>query len=516
MSIRVLIISSILLSFLSIQAQNSGYLTANVAPASEEMAINEMLDSISGNYSIPMVAGSSYDTLIMNTRGFAPDEIPSYSTEVIRQQMQEIPTILPMDYNIYVQRYIDVYSRKRRDQVSRMLGLAKVYFPIFEEELDKRNMPVEIKYLSVVESALNPHARSRVGATGLWQFMLYTGRQYGLVVNSYVDERKNPFKSTRAAMDYLEDSYREFGDWQLAIASYNCGIGNVRKAIARSGGKRNFWDIRAYLPRETRGYVPALIAATYVFTHAADYNIYPEHADFDHNVDTVQIVRMDISLYDIAKMTGTDVEVLRVLNPELKLNKIPYSSKPYVLRAPYEVSEYFAKYSYSIKDEYGPNRKASADRNSGPAPGASYKPASKRPYQHINGNDTGSGKLRYHTVKTGEVVGAIAEAYGVKASSIARWNRLYRYRIKVGQKLKIYSDKKPQPVGKIGTSSNAESSTTAAGIDVSGAVYHRIRRGETIWEIAKKYNGVSSQSILNLNKGVKPSDLKVGDRIRVK
>ena len=160
-----------------------------------------------------------------------------------------------------------------------------------EEELDRRSMPLEIKYLAVVESALNPHARSRVGATGLWQFMLYTGRQYGLVVNSYVDERKNPFKATHAAMDYLQDAYTEFGDWQLAIASYNCGRGNVRKAIARSGGKRNFWDIRRYLPRETRGYVPALIAATYIFTHAADYNIYPTHADFSHDVDTVSDCR---------------------------------------------------------------------------------------------------------------------------------------------------------------------------------------------------------------------------------
>jgi membrane-bound lytic murein transglycosylase D len=352
-----------------------------------------------------------------------------------------------------------------------------------------------------------------VGATGLWQFMLYTGRQYGLVVNSYVDERKNPFKATRAAMDYLQDAYGEFGDWQLAIASYNCGRGNVRKAISRSGGKRNFWDIRRYLPRETRGYVPALIAASYVFIHAADYNIYPIHADFSHDVDTIQISGMDISLHEIAQMTGTDVKLLQTLNPELKLNRIPYSKRAYVLRAPSEVTSYFAKYTYTLREEYGKNRYASTRKNSGPMPSSNYKASSKRPYQHINTN-TGSGKLRYHTVKEGEVVGAIAEAYGVSARQIANWNRLYRYRIRVRQKLKIYSDKKPTAVSK--TSTPVRTATASASPAPQGAVFHRIRRGETIWEIAKKYEGTTSKSILKLNRGVDPSDLKVGDRIRVK
>ncbi|MFK7971490.1 MAG: transglycosylase SLT domain-containing protein [Bacteroidia bacterium] len=519
MNLRSLLFFIFVLAFFSLQAQNSGYITKPQQEGQEDENIHEMLDSMAINYNLPAVSSSSYDTIILNTRGYEPGEVPTFSPEVTRQQLREIPTIIPLDYNIYVQRYIDVYSRRRRDQVSRMLGLAKVYFPIFEEELDRRRMPMEIKYLAVVESALNPHAVSRVGATGLWQFMLYTGREYGLVVNSFVDERKNPFKATSAAMDYLQDAYDEFGDWQLAIASYNCGRGNVRKAISRSGGKRNFWEIRPYLPRETRGYVPALIAATYVFNHAADFNIYPIHADFDHNVDTVQVVGMDISLKEIANMTGTDLNILLALNPDLKLKRIPYSRKPYVLRAPYAVTDYFTKYGYTLKKEYNGPRYASSGRASGPMPGSNYKPAStKRPYQHINGGTTGNGKLRYHTVRDGEVVGAIAEAYGVSARQVANWNRLYRYRIKVGQKLKIYSNKTPKAVEKSGSRGSASTSKPQASSkpDAKGAVYHRIRRGETIWEIAKKYNGVTSKSILRLNKGVNPSDLKVGDRIRVK
>ena len=187
-------------------------------------------------------------------------------------------------------------------------------------------------------------------------------------------------------------------------------------------------------------------------------------------------------------MTGTDVKLLQTLNPELKLNRVPYSKRPYVLRAPSEVTEYFAKYSYSLQKEYGRNRYASSKSNSGPMPGSNYKPGNSRPYQHINAN-TGSGKLRYHTVKEGEVVGAIAEAYGVSARSIANWNRLYRYRIRVGQKLKIYSDKTPAPVAKVNNSVPVQQATASMGPSPSGAVYHRIRRGETIWEIAKKYDG---------------------------
>lgn len=236
---------------------------------SEVKPIDAQLQGFVKNYKYPRPTTRSYDTLLHNTEKHTPKEIPTYKPTTIGRRLYELPTTIPMDYNSYVKRYIDVYTKQRRDQTAKMLGLTRVYFPIFEEHLDRMEMPIELKYLPVVESALNPHARSRVGATGLWQFMLSTGRLYGLNVNSYVDERKDPYKSTEAALRYLKRSYEEFGDWLLAIASYNCGPGNVRKAIRRSGGKRTFWEIRPYLPRETRGYVPAFIAVNYAFNYAS-------------------------------------------------------------------------------------------------------------------------------------------------------------------------------------------------------------------------------------------------------
>ncbi|MEM7659374.1 MAG: lytic transglycosylase domain-containing protein, partial [Bacteroidota bacterium] len=273
----------------------------------EKKALDKQMDDFVKHYHYDSPTTTTYDSILLNTHGFQSDEVPKYSAEVIQARLNELPMVISMDYNIFVQRYIDTYSLRRRDQVSRMMGLAKVYFPMFEQELDKRDMPLELKYLAVVESALNPHARSHVGATGMWQFMLGTAKMYGLKVNSFVDERKDPYKSTNAALDYLSASKEEFGDWLLAIASYNCGPGNVRKAILRSGGKRNFWEIRKYLPRETRGYVPAFIAAAYVFEHASDHNIYPTYVDYDYRADTLELRNLDITLSEIANMCKVDV-----------------------------------------------------------------------------------------------------------------------------------------------------------------------------------------------------------------
>jgi hypothetical protein len=220
------------------QAQ-SGYISEKEAQGkSEAERIKEGLDSLDADYDFDEPISSLYDTLLLNTHNFRSDEVPVYRDEVYQERLNQIPAVISMDYNNYVKRYIEMYTQDRRDLVSRMLGLSEVYFPVFEEALDREGMPIELKYLPVVESALNPHARSRVGATGLWQFMLGTARMYDLKVNSYVDERKNPYKATEAAIQYLKRSYEEYGDWLLAIASYNCGPGNVRKAIARSGGRR--------------------------------------------------------------------------------------------------------------------------------------------------------------------------------------------------------------------------------------------------------------------------------------
>ncbi|MEL6843991.1 MAG: transglycosylase SLT domain-containing protein, partial [Bacteroidota bacterium] len=399
----------------------------------EDDQIEESLDNFSENYTYTNPSSSRYDTLLYNTGKFRPDEIPRYSQSQVQKQLYDLPTVIPMDYNIYVQRYIDVYAIRRREQVSRMMGLGRVYFPIFEEELDRMGMPIELKYLSVVESALDPHARSYVGATGLWQFMLSTGRLYGLKVDSYVDERKDPIKATKAAMRYLSEAHKEFGDWLLAIASYNCGPGNVRKAIARSGGKKTFWEIREWLPRETRGYVPAFIAATYVFEYSHMLNIYPTYVDFSFHQDTLHLKRMDITLQEVADQTGTDVHLLKNLNPELKLDRVPYSARPYVLRVPPKTAQAYALKERSIKSKYGQKR----DQYIAPIP-TRYVGSNTVRNQPKSYDPPAGRKLVYYTVRPGDAVSTIAERYGVSSRQIASWNGLRRYRIRAGQKLKMY------------------------------------------------------------------------------
>jgi len=503
---KLILLILVCFCFFSFLQAQSGYIKTDLAQVSEDQPIKEGMDSMSIHYTFDNPSSSLYDTLIFNKYNFRSDEVPEYRDEVYERRLNDIPAVIPMDFNPHVKRFISLYTKDRREQMSRMLGLSEVYFPIFEAALDRERMPIELKYLPIVESALNPHARSRVGATGLWQFMIATGRQYGLTVNSYVDERKNPYKSTEAALRYLKRSYEEYGDWLLAIASYNCGPGNVRKAIARSGGKKDFWAIMRYLPRETRGYVPAFIAATYAFEYASEHNLYPVYVNFDYRSDTIHIRKMDITLEEIAQMSNTKVEVLRRLNPELQRGRIPYSSKTYVLRAPYRVTEYFASFPISIRDKFGMKRDTYQKRHTATASftnSSAYKPT----YPSYPAN----AKLYYHVVKEGEVVGAIAEAYHVSPRSISSWNNLYRYRIKVGQKLKIYSTQKPDRVKTI-----AETAPKPAPAPTGPGTYYKIKRGDTLWDISKLYNGTSPSSIMALNPGVNAKDLKPGMQIRVK
>ena len=235
------------------------------------------------------------DTAHHNVHGFAPDQVPTWSEDIMQQRVAVLDLNSPFSlvYNRVVQSYIDLYMVRKREMSSRMLGLAELYFPTFEEYLDRHGIPLEMKYLAVVESALNPSARSRAGAVGLWQFMLPTGKIYGLKADSYIDERHDVYKSTEAACRYLKYLYRIYGDWELALAAYNCGPGNVNKAIRRAGGVKDYWKIYDYLPRETRGYVPAFIAVNYLFAHHAEHNIYPIAPTYcAYEVDTVQVLSL--------------------------------------------------------------------------------------------------------------------------------------------------------------------------------------------------------------------------------
>ncbi|MDX2282711.1 MAG: LysM peptidoglycan-binding domain-containing protein [Bacteroidia bacterium] len=489
----------------------------------EDAPIEERLDDFIKNFHFARPSSSVYDTLLRNTQNFRPEDVPQYPAHVTRQRLYELRTVIPMDYNEYVQHYIDLYTLRRREQMSRMLGLSTVYFPIFEEHFDRMGLPMELKYLAIVESALNPHAVSRVGATGLWQFMLATGREYDLSVDSYIDERRDPVKSTIAAAKYLRNAYTEFGDWLLAIASYNCGEGNVRKAIARSGGKRSFWEIRAYLPAETRGYVPAFIAATYAFEYASAHNLYPVYPDMRLDQDTVHLRSLDMTLQEVAQICNTDYHTLKNLNPELKIDRIPYSSEPYVLKTPARAAELFAANYSRIRSQYGQRREGAVYYASAQA-GDSRSAALPVVRTASVSEPKPAGKLVYHTVRSGEVVGSIAEKYGVTPAQIARWNSLRRYQIRAGQRLKIYTAQsyaavQAAPRTSSGPATASVSPAVAQASPVrssSQVVLHTVRPGETLWGIANMYPDVDLQDILALNLGLNARDLKVGQKIRIK
>jgi len=254
-------------------------------------------------------------------------ENPTFSKEVYIDRLRRLPTVIEMPYNEVVQQFIDRYSGRLRHSVSYMLGACNFYMPIFEEALDAYDLPLELKYLPVIESALNPKAVSRVGATGLWQFMLATGKQYGLEVTSLTDERRDPVKASYAAARYLKDLYKIFGDWSLVIASYNCGPENINKAIHRAGGKKDYWQIYPYLPRETRGYVPAFIAANYIMTYYSAHGICPLRTKLPAKTDTV-VVSRNVHLAQIAAVLDLDLEMLRTLNPEYRRDVVPGLTKP--------------------------------------------------------------------------------------------------------------------------------------------------------------------------------------------
>ena len=426
-------------------------------------------------------------------------------------RLSQIPTIIPLSYNRFVRNYISVYTYKKKDQLEVMLGLADYYFPMIEEVLDYHNLPYELKYMAVIESALNPRAVSRVGATGMWQFMYRTGRAYGLTINSLVDERRDPLASTKAAVRYLGDLYNIYDDWILAIAAYNCGPGNVNKAIRRTGGKTDYWEIYYYLPRETRGYVPAFIAAAYAMNYYHMYNLKPRPIDIPLSTDTI-IVHRDLHLRQVSDVLQLPMQELRDLNPQYRKDIIPGKNKAYAIRVPLSQSTRFIDYQDSIfayKDSIYLNP---ANMVVNPTR-SRYTPQAP----------SGKTKLVY-TVKSGDNLGYIAEWYHVGLSSVRYWNGIRGNTIRVGQKLAIYvTPSKAKQYKKINTMSFAEKQRSIGKavsaspqvniqpqskiLDTGDYVYYKVKNGDSVWEIARKFPGVSDQDILRLN------NLSSGDRI---
>ena len=345
------------------------------------------------------------------------------STDLMKIRLANLNDKTPFNlaFNPALEKVINGYLKYRKKYYPALMAKAKYYFPIFEQYLDQYDIPLEMKYLAVVESALKPKARSRVGASGLWQFMYGTGKQFNLKVSSYVDERYNPIKSTIAACKYLSQLYTIFGDWDLALAAYNSGPGNVRKAIKRSGGYRNYWNIRPYLPRETAGYVPAFYATMYIFEYASDHKIYSELPQlFAFQTDTIHIKRT-ISFDQISETINVDEQVLSFLNPSYKLDIIPYvKNRDYTLRLP---SNKVIDFLDKEKELYA---LADADDAKREKPLPKYFEMDKR--------------IRYK-VRSGDYLGKIANRFGVRVSSIKRWNGLKSSKLKIGQRLYIYPKK---------------------------------------------------------------------------
>ncbi len=487
------------------------------------------------------------DTASGRNSKFKPGQIPVYPDSVYAKRIAalNVETPIEMIYNKPVKAFIHLYAVKKRLLTEKVLGLSEIYFPMIEQILDRYNLPLELKYLAVVESALNPAAGSNKGAKGLWQFMYGTGKVYGLKVTSLVDDRYDPYKATVAASEHLKDLYDIYGNWSLALAAYNSGAGNVNRAIRRAGGTRNYWAIWPFLPRETRGYVPAFIAVNYIMHYASEHNLYPMRPGiFYYDIDTVT-VRDVLSFSQLHEMLGIPLDELKFLNPQFKLGIIPaVNGKTYTLRIPRQFADDFLnneKALYAFKTKRGIARdKLMAEikkagnrdvvivrsgevlgviarrhhvyvsqlmrwnrlRNSRIYPGQKlivYGAGSHQFYQKASTPIARSKARTIHRVRSGENLGLIAKKYRSTITDLKEWNNLRSSRIYPGQKLYVY-----KPV-------NKPSNT----VKVGKFLYHIIKPGDTLWDIAKEYDGVTVEQIKRLNHIRNSHHLRPGQRIKI-
>ncbi len=433
-----------------------------------------------------------YDSITKSISELTFEEVdyPELSTEILKERLKVLNTKTPfnVEYNPGLESVIKSYLKNRRESLQRLISLSAYYFPLFEQELDSHDIPLEIKYLAIVESALKPRAKSRVGATGLWQFMYSTGKMYGLDVSSYVDERSDPIKSTEAATKYLSKLYEIFGDWDLALAAYNSGPGNVTKAIRRSGGYQNYWNIRHNLPRETAGYLPAFLATMYIFEYAEEHGFTKAKPEFVYKeTDTIRVKQM-ITLDQVSEVTGVEIEELQFLNPSYKLDIIPYiKDENYTLRLPRNVIGPFVNNEEQIYAYV----KAEFDKREKPLP-QFFEAESKTIYR----------------VRSGDFLGKIARKYGVRVSQIKQWNGLRSNNISIGQRLTIYPSKPYAPA------SSTSKASTSVNLNPNNVTYYTVKEGDSLWSISQKFSGVSVQNIKDWN-DISSNHLKPGMKLKI-
>lgn len=412
---------------------------------------------------------------------------------VLIDRLARMNSFITLPFNETVKNYMILYSEKYPHKTERLLGLSAHYFPIFEEILDRNGMPLELKYMAVIESALNPVARSRAGAHGMWQFMYRTAGLYGLKINSFVDERLDVEKSAEAACHYMQDAYNIFGDWALAISSYNCGAGNVNKAIRRAGGRKDFWSIYPYLPRETRGYVPAFVGAMYAMTYYREYGLQPEQIDFPAHTDTMEI-RRNLHFKQVSEMVGIPMDVLKELNPQYTHDIVPGNEGTYLLRIPLSYTGAFIDAGDSLY-------RYKADTL-----------MSESVLKNIKGGGDGSSIV--YKVRSGDYLGRIAARYHVTVAQLRKWNGLKNNNLRVGQRLVIYTNgyvPKAEPK----TTTTASSSAAPKQVDTSGPyTTYTIKSGDSLYLIAKQFPGVSAQDIMDYN-GITSSKIRPGMQIKI-
>ena len=481
---------------------------------------NKSLDSIEVKVGvIPESLDADVDSLLhsWHVRYFTQEEDFCHDDEfnvyfpdsVYIERLSRLPSIIALPYNNVVRDCIDLYAERKRNLVRYMLGMADFYFPIIEEVLDKHGLPIELKYLAVVESALNPVALSRVGACGLWQFMLPTGKSYGLKINSLVDERRDPLKATEAACRYFKDMYAIYGDWNLVLASYNCGPGNVNKAIRRSGGKTNCWDIFPYLPRETRSYVPLFIAANYIMNYSCEHNLCAMRNSLPLATDTVMVKNI-LHLQQVSDILHVDLETLRALNPQYKRDIVPGNTGPSVLKLPAAETYAFVDkedtvYTHRVEELL-----------------ANYTPIA-----NPNGAlPNGAARERIvHKVLQGENVYTIANRYGVTAKDIRKWNGLKSNRVPRGKRLNLYVDnggvafasaqgKPTQVAGPQKGKNMPQTQQSSREVKKNGFVSYKVKSGDSLYSISKRYPGVTTSALQKAN-GLAGSNIRPGQVLKI-
>ena len=452
-----------------------------------------------------------YNNLTEDIQTINIDEKVDYElpTELLKARLQEMDDKSPfhIEYNQGLENIIKSFLKNRKRSFERLMAVSEYYFPLFEEAFDKQNVPLEIKYLAVVESALNPKAVSRVGATGLWQFMYQTGKQYGLKIDSYVDERSDPLKASEAAAQYMKNMYAIFGDWDLVLASYNSGPGNVAKAIRRSGGQQNYWNIRKNLPKETQGYVPAFLATMYIYEYHKEHGIVPEKAPIKHFATDTVMIKRQMSFKQISELIDIPVAQLQVLNPSYRLNIVPaYKDQTHFLRLPQDKMAIFTSNESKIY--------AYVDKE------ASLR---EKPFQIVRpivAQDSvntfqklAQAKVRYYRVKRNDNLSTIAQKYDVKVEDLKKWNNIRGNKVAYGKNLKINgieTDQSSTALAKVELDKKGVQKDSAG---VASASFYVVQKGDNLSAIAKKFN-VTVAEIQEWNKLIN-NNVQLGASLQV-